>query len=180
MIKKWTSVALAAALTVSLTGCYSAAERAYAEQQAKAAIETDEAVSAGQRHFTEARNATVSLQSQLASKDWEKSADSVIAIRHHLETIVASKRIDKQVKAHVRTLMPTVYALQARVQEQAPDSVPLARNLVTQFDETTKTLVGLGFLATQGGGAGQGDDDILLPTDDELLEDLETPTNIEE
>lgn len=179
MIKKWTSVAMAAALTVSLSGCYSATERAYAEQQAKAAVEAEEAVTAGQRHFTEARNTVTSLQSQLASKDWEKSADSVIAIRHHLETIVASKKIDKQVKAHVRTLMPTVYALQARVQERAADSVPLAKNLMTQFDETSKTLVGLGFLATQGGGAGQGDD-IQLPVDDELNEDLETPTNIEE
>jgi hypothetical protein len=179
MIKNLMSVALAAAFTVSLTGCYNAMERAQAEQQAQAAVEKDQAVEAGQRHFNEARVAAQTLQSQLASKDWEKAADGVIAIRQHLETIVVSKKIVAKVKAQVKLLMPTVYALHARVQERQADSIPLARNLVTQFDDTAKTLVGLGFLATQGGGAGQGDD-IRTPVDDELNEDLETPTNIEE
>lgn len=184
MLKRWMSLGLAAAMAVSITGCYRAVD---VQAQNASIIEADEVVAAGQRHFNEARVATRSLESEIASKDWEKASDSVIAIRHHLETITSSKKIDKQVKAQVRQLMPTIYALQARVQAREADSLPLTRNLITQFEDTARALVGLGFLATQGGGAGTGDQilpdtqriDPMLP-DDELNEDLETPTNIEE
>ena len=181
MLNRWMSLGVAAAIAVSLTGCYRAVESA---QDANLPIEADEVVAAGQRHFNEARVATKDIQTQIASKDWEKASDSVIAIRHHLETLISSKKIDKQVKAHVRQLMPTVYALQVRVQDRQADSLPLAKNLETQFSDTAKALVGLGFLATQGGGAGTvvPDDRPNVPVvpDDELNEDRETPTNIEE
>lgn len=184
MLKPWIPAALAAVMLVSLSGCYRAVEMS-AEQ--RAAIETDEAMAAGQRHFLEARNTVRELESQIASKDWERAKDSVVGIRHHLETIHSSKRIDREVKAQVRQLMPTVYALQARINAEEADSLPLTRNLITMFDTTTQTLVNMGFLATQGGGAGTTDDmlpeprrDTPIVPQDELNEDLETPTNIEE
>lgn len=178
MLKRWMSLGLAAAMAVTITGCYRAVDTA---QDANLPIEADEVIAAGQRHFNQARVTTTKLESQIASKDWEGAADSVVAVRHHLETLASSRKIDPQVKAHVRQLMPTVYALHARVAAREADSLPLTRNLKTQFDETARALVGLGFLATQGGGAGTGDDMTLpIVPDDELNEDLETPTNIEE
>ncbi|MNS21723.1 hypothetical protein D3C72_534920 [compost metagenome] len=153
-----TMAAVAAAMLLSTTaGCYQAQQDARSADQIaaeKAQAEKDRQLDTNRERFARAAAGSTMLQQQVANQDWEAATDTLNMMQQEVERMLGARAVTNDVKGHVAGLIPAINNARTAVQNKTDKAAAAADTLAKQFTRTAQTLLAMGFLEGQGGGAG--------------------------
>ncbi|MFN3429339.1 MAG: hypothetical protein ACK46X_05245, partial [Candidatus Sericytochromatia bacterium] len=153
-----TMAAVAAAVLLSTTaGCYQTQQQAKSADQIaaeKAQAERDRQLDTNRERFARAAAGSTMLQQHVANQDWEAATDTLNMMQQEVERMLGARGVSNEVKGQVGGLIPAIHNARTAVQNKTDKAAATADALAKSFNRTAETLLAMGFLEGQGGGAG--------------------------